>query len=758
MEGKQHEQPRSRPSARARSAVRPADFALTPSLAARWQVLRDIWFRHLGAAFALETERRTWFNWLPVAFGLGIAAYFAADREPLWWGPAAALVLFGTAAFAIGRPVARTVLIALCAAIAGMAAGQWRTERVLAPSLDRISIAKLSGHVESVELRTGDMRLVMLVTAFGTLDAAQLPHRVRITLRQGTVRAGEHITLTARLMPPPEPARPGGYDFARDAFFRGIGAVGSGLGTIERTPPPWPAPVGVRVNAAIDEARNAMTERIARLIGGQAGAVAAALVTGKRGLISEETNDILRGAGIYHIVSISGLHMVLAAGSIFWLARALLALVPMLALGWPLKKIAALLAMLGASGYCIFSGSEVATERSLIMTLIMLGAVLVDRPALSMRNLAFAALAVLALEPDAMLGPSFQMSFGAVAALVAYAEWHRHRARPDGVEPGLVARLVRTVKLGLAGMFITSLLAGVATAPFGAFHFQTYNPFGVLGNMLALPFVSLVVMPAAVIGALLYPLGLDALAWWIMGLATEPVLHVSALVAGLGGSTQVVPAFGLTALSCLGVALLTITLLTTWLRWLGAIPLLAGLALGVQPVRPDIYIDREGNGVAARASHGNLAVMGRPGAFVLAQWLKADGDSRPPDHAGLPAGATCDASGCVMRMAHGHSVAWSRSPASISEDCQRASLVVTPLRWDGACKALMVDRRTLDRYGSMSISVTAAGLQARTSRNPDAPRPWSRRESQRPEPPTAPTRAIMSEETAPDPTLDLRVQ
>ncbi|MCX7329424.1 MAG: ComEC/Rec2 family competence protein [Hyphomicrobiales bacterium] len=334
----------------------------------------------------------------------------------------------------------------------------------------------------------------------------------------------------------------------------------------------------------------------------------AALVTGKCGLISEETNEILRGAGIYHIVSISGLHMVLAAGSIFWLARALLALVPMLALGWLLKKIAALLAMFGASGYCIFSGSEVATEGLLIMILIMLGGVLVDRPALSMHDLTFAALVVLAPEPDAMLGPSFQMSFGAVAALVAYAEWHRHRARPDGVEPGLLARLVRAVKLGLAGMFITSLLTGITTAPFSAFQFQTYNPFGILGNMRALPFVSLVVMPAAVIGALLYPLGRDALAWRVMGLPTELVLRVSAMVAGLGGSTQVVPAFGLPALACLCAAQLTITLLTTWLRWLGAIPLLAGLALAAQPARPDIYIDREANGVAARASHGNLAV------------------------------------------------------------------------------------------------------------------------------------------------------
>jgi competence protein ComEC len=497
-----------------------------------------------------------------------------------------------------------------------------------------------------------------------------------------------------------------------------------------------------------------MTERIARLIRGQAGAVAAALVTGKRGLISEETNDILRGAGIYHIVSISGLHMVLAAGSIFWLARALLALVPMLALGWPLKKIAAFLAMLGASGYCIFSGSEVATERSLIMTLIMLGAVLVDRPALSRRNLAFAALVVLASEPDAMQGPSFQMSFGAVAALVAYAEWYRHRTRPDGVEPGLVAHLVRTVKLGLGGMFITSLLAGIATAPFGAFHFQTYNPFGVLGNMLALPFVSLIVMPAAMIGALLYPLGLDALAWWIMGLATEQALRVSALVAGLGGSTQVVPAFGLTAVACLGAALLTMTLLTTWLRWLGAIPLLPGLALAALPARPDIYIDREGNGIAARASRGNLAVLGRPGAFVLAQWLKADGDYRPSDHAGLPSGTTLR---CVW-LRHTDGTWPQRRAVPLTGQHQRGLPSCQPC---GHAAAL--GRRVQGPDGQPAHTrllwrdVDQRHGRGPSGQNPNAPRPWSRRDSQRPEPPTAPTRDAISEESAPDPTLDLRV-
>ena len=208
----------------------------------------------------------------------------------------------------------------------------------------------------------------------------------------------------------PEAARPGGYDFARDAYFNRIGAVGSLTGKVEIRAPPSAPPYDLALNAAIDRARNALTRRIADVIGGQAGAVAAALVTGKRGLIDDDTNQILRGAGIYHIVSISGLHMVLAAGTFFWLARALLALSSFAALHWPCKKIAAVVAMIGATAYCVFSGSEVATERSLIMILVMLGAILIDRPALSLRNLALSALIVLAREPETILGPSFQMS------------------------------------------------------------------------------------------------------------------------------------------------------------------------------------------------------------------------------------------------------------------------------------------------------------------------------------------------------------
>lgn len=218
----------------------------------------------------------------------------------------------------------------MTAVFAGFAAGVVRQRAVDAPALDRLRIAKVSGFVETLDERDEGARMVLKVHEIAGLAAEGGPQRVRLTLRDlGGLKPGDFVAATARLLPPPEPARPGGYDFARDAYFRGIGAVGSIVGKVERPPPPQPPPVGLRVAASVDAARNALTRRIAEAIGGPAGAVAAALVTGKRGLIDEDTNDALRAAGIYHIVSISGLHMVLAAGTFFWITRAALALIPL---------------------------------------------------------------------------------------------------------------------------------------------------------------------------------------------------------------------------------------------------------------------------------------------------------------------------------------------------------------------------------------------------------------------------------------------
>jgi competence protein ComEC len=698
-------------------------------LKARLQTASTALGEELSRSVALEIERRRLFNWLPVFMGIGVLLYFAADREPSIWAPSAASLCCVMLACAVRqKPAAFAAAAALCAVFVGFSASVLRTMTVIGPVLDRTRVGQLSGFVESVEKRSNGSRIVVILTGFSDLAPEARPLRARVTLASGSVTAGDHVTALARLLPPPEPARPGGYDFARDAFFRGVGAVGSIPGSISLSAAPVPQPSGLAISVAIDKARNALTERIARQIGGQAGAVAAALVTGKRGLISEETNDILRAAGLYHVVSISGLHMVLAAGTIFWLVRALLALSMTIALLWPVKKIAAVGAMIGATAYCIFSGSDVATERSLIMTLVMLGAILVDRPALSMRNLAIAAVLVLLREPETLLGPSFQMSFGAVAALIAFSERWEARKKADPPPFGLLGRGLRTFQLAALGTLVTTLLATAATAPFGVYHFQTLNPYGLIGNSLALPFISLVVMPAAVLGVLAYPFGLDGLAWAAMGWATVPFMAVARWVAGIERSTVVVPAFGAVAVVMLALALYWVTLWTTRLRWLAALPLCAGLFLATSPRRADIYIDRDGAGAVIRAADGKLAITGKPSRFVLAQWLAADGDGRKSDDPTLKSAASCDPAGCIIRLADGRQASFvSANRAAIAEDCRRADLVITPMAWRAPCKAELIDRRALDRLGTISVIARPEGWTISGVRGTDIDRPWLRK-------------------------------
>jgi len=657
----------------------------------------------IGGELTREVAQRRLFPWIAVAFGLGILLFFQAE-EPSLAAPLAGGILSMTAAWLCRRSFAAlALLIGLTAVFMGFLAGAVRIRAVDAPVLARTTIASVSGFIETVEERGQGRRLLLRVQRIEGIPADATPRYVRVTTRAGDHLApGQFVNAKARLLPPPQPAWPGGYDFGRDARFREIGAVGSLLGTAKALDPPEGRPWLLAAAARIDAARNALTERIASAIGGSAGGVGAALVTGKRGLIGEPTNDVLRAAGIYHTVSISGLHMVLAAGTFFWLIRACLALFSAAALLWPVKKIAALAAMVGASAYCVFTGADVATERSLVMTLVMFGAVLADRPALSIRNLSVAALLVLVREPEALLGPSFQMSFGAVAALTAVAPLLSRISASDKPATPLGPALRWMARQGI-GLFATTLVASLATAPFAAYHFQTVNPYGLIGNALALPLVSVVVMPAALLGVLAYPFGLDRPVWQVMGFAVNRVLDVSAWVGGIDGASLTVPALGLGALALMSAALLLLTLPASSLRWLALLPMGAGLAVAT-PNRYDVFIDREGAGAAIRHAGGMLTLVGRPSDFVTEQWLRADGDGRRAGDDSLRREAHCDRGGCVVEGADRHSVAFVQDIAALEEDCRRATVILTKLKAPPRCDAgLVIDREALAARGATTL-------------------------------------------------------
>ena len=684
----------------------------------------------LSRAVETEIAHRTGFLWLPVAFGLGILAYFSASQEPsLWAGPVAMLMFMGFVRISSG--FMRAMCLAMLFVAAGFSASAVRTQMVSSPMLERQGIFEIKGFVETIDPSATRHRLLLRPTGIDGVKPEALPFRVRIGAPGApTVLPGAFISVQAKLAPPSEAAMPGGYDFRRNAFFQSTGGVGYTLGKIKTEAAPSAPPWDLRFNAAIDYWRNALTTRISQVIGGEAGALAAALITGKRGLIAETTNDNLRASGLYHIVSISGLHMVLAAGIMFWSLRAVLAAIPVVALSHPIKKYAAAGGMVGATLYCIFSGSEVATERSLIMVLVMLGAILFDRPALAMRNLAISALLVLAREPESLLGPSFQMSFAAVAGLIAanqiWRDWTKSRAR---TERGVAARGLARLALTFGAIVATTVVASIATAPFSAFHFHRLNPLGLIGNSMAIPLVELVVMPAAVIGTILVPFGLDWVVWIMMGEGVRGVLFVAEKVAALDNAVVTAPRAPGYVFALMVLALLVLVGFRTGLRWFCLPVLLVWFALLRAAPLPDLMVDPAGKMALVRGEGGiyRLLSIDTPSNFTLSQWLPSLGDSRSARDSTLKAGVRCDKTGCAIRMHDGRMVALSARSEALRDDCQRADIVITPHSATNACLLTrrVIDRRHLERYGSTRvITRNAQDWSIDTTLNPDHKRPW----------------------------------
>jgi competence protein ComEC len=428
----------------------------------------------------LEAEQERWFLWLPVLFGAGIALYFALPAEP----PTLVALMPAVAALALHLAGPRTALgglvtAALLAVTLGVAAAKLRTELVRAPVFrsqlqGHARALDVYGHVELVEPRAGKgQRLTIRITALEKHEAHAWPARLRIVTRaeNAALKPGDGVRLRATLNPPPGPSLPGDYDFARAAWFLGLGAVGSADTPAEIVADAPAPPPALRLAAAVARVRQAIGARILAALPGETGAIANALITGERGGISEATNQAFRDSGLFHILSISGLHMVIMAGAVFLSIRLALAAIPAIALRFPIKKWAAAGAMLGAFGYLLISGAAFATVRSYIMISIMFLAVLLDRPAIALRNVALAALAILVLWPESLLDAGFQMSFAAVVALVSAYEWLRQRSvTGDG---GARRGWLGTVLLFLGGILTTTLVASFAVAPFGIYHFHS---------------------------------------------------------------------------------------------------------------------------------------------------------------------------------------------------------------------------------------------------------------------------------------------
>ncbi len=603
--------------------------------------------------------------WLPVALGTGAATYFALDFEPAaaaGWAALMGAVMTAAVSVAGWRRAALGLLAAL---LLGFGLAKLRETAAATPVLGHMVTAHLTGRIASIEPRQTGQRLVLDNVRSGAFAGTPL-RRIRLSLRGGAaLRPGDWLSLTARLDSPPAPVSPGANDIGRALYFQSVGAVGFVYGRARVIlPAERSAPT---LSQQVETLRGAMTRRIQAVLPGSTGGIAAALITGTRGGIAGEDEAALRDAGLAHVLAIAGLHMVLVGGGVFWLVRAVLAAMPAIALNYPIKKWAAGVALSASGFYLAISGAAPSAVRAFVMFAMLMIAVLLDRPALSMHSMALAATILLLARPEAIAEPGFQMSFAAVVALVAVAEWEQRR---QNREPrGALYRYGR-------GIAVTSLVGSLATLPFALFHFGRATHYAVLGNLIAMPVMGFWVMPAAALAVALMPFGLDAPVLHLMGQGIVVMLAMGRWVSGLPGAVSLAPAMPLSALVAISLGGLWLAIWRGNVRWAGLAPLLLGAALAFLAPAPQMLVAPDARTIAIRGDDGLLHFVRKPAdKFIAREWLRRDGDGRDLSGAvGMP-GLRCDGAGCALKK--GVMIAASLWPESLAEDCRRAQVLVS---------------------------------------------------------------------------------
>ena len=700
--------------------------------------LRDF----IGHELAREKARGSGFNFLPVAMAGGIALFYSAPGEPSILMLAATTVVFALAAGLAGIHLAagRGVVIAMLCTGAMASLGMWLSavelERRAMPVPRADITAQMRGIVLATDLnRSGSPRYLIRPLAIEGLRTTELPDRIRVSGNRSSPAnaTGSALSGLVRLRPLPAPYYPGGYDFAYHGWLEGLGLTGFFMGkTVSNAPPSVEPDWWTHFMIFQNRIREKIAGRIRSGLEGQPGHVAVALVTGDRSGLSEQTQESLRRSGLAHILAISGLHMALVTLTVIWLVRQSLVFIPGLAERHAIKKWAVGAGFAAATLYLFLAGAGVATQRAWIMLSVMMLAALLDRQAITMRSVAIAALIVLAIAPSSLFQPGFQMSFAAVSALVAayrqWTDWQADRARRaehHWQAPGIGRKVIGY----FAGLTATSLIAGLATALFAAWHFHRIVPLGIAANLLAMPVVSLAVMPLCLLAMLLMPYGFETLALKPLGQAIEAVLGISDMVIGHhpGLETGLLPP----QLPLLGALALVLACgLRSRLRLIAVLPMavIAAITGAGQSATgmPDLLIAQNGSAIAVRQQAAEntgsyekaaLAIVNpEANRFATEIWRRAY----------LPnvrfsefwAEEPCGKDICRFRAAQ-MKVSLVYDPELLAAECNRADILLAPRLWFVRCKqrkpALIVTRSDLEQAGSHAIFIEGNSMRTVTT-------------------------------------------
>lgn len=649
----------------------------------------------IGAlAATLDGQRGRLFYWSPVCLALGIGLYFALRLEPGRWAylGAGAACGIGLLAVRLVSPHLRPIMLAPLLLLCGFLIAGARAHLVTDPVLTFRYYGPVEGRVVKIDRSASDaLRLTLDHVRLRDMAPHRTPARVRVSLHGDqshlTPGPGMHIAMTAHLSPPPGPTEPGGFDFQRMAWFDRLGAVG-----YTRVPALRFAPDDTGAALTMHRLRTRLSAALQTRISGQPGAFAAAILTGDRSGIAPETAEHLRGANLSHLLAISGLHMGLLTGVVFFTLRLALAMIPGIALRAPLKKIAAVGALLFGFGYLAMSGWNVATERAFVMVSVMLAAVLLDRQAISLRAVALAALIILCSRPEVLPEPGFQMSFAATTALVAVFSILRRLRLMERWPPALRAA---------ATVVLSSAIAGIATAPVAAAHFNRISDFGLIANVAAVPVMGSLVMPAAVVALILAPLGLAAVPLAVMDWGIRWILFIAETVSSWEGAVSRIIAPPPQTLPMIALGGLFLILWRGRAQLWGAVPMLLGFVLWAMAERPALLISDDGGLVGRMGQEGRVLSKPKGAGFAARSWLENDGDI--PDQKRAAGRAPVDLSIEDLSIIHVIGRGWQDRAA---EACLTHDIVILNKKLENRAKGgcLMFDLSKLRQTGALAIS------------------------------------------------------
>ncbi len=679
----------------------------------------------------LSAERARFPLWIPVWLGTGMGIYFALFEEP------PLVALFAPCIIAIAAVIAlrhhfllRSFAMVLLLIFAGALIAGIRTQMVSTPIIyGELFFRNVEGRIDDMEVKEKGRKLILADPVIADFPASRNPKRLSVTLKKDdpSLRIGDKVRLKAMLFAPPTAAMPGGFDFTRVLFFKGLGAVGFSPSEPELIEKGAPR----HFEEALNTLRLSLAERMTHHMSPENAPVAAAIMVGEQAAVSEEVSEAMRDSGIYHVLSISGLHMTLAAGLLFFMVRFLFALWPPLALRLPVKKLSAMIGLLGAFAYLLLAGYPVPAVRSFVMVACVMIAVMFDRRGISLYSLAWAAVIVLLWQPESIFSASFHLSFAATLAILTLYE--RYSPTMFTMNAGITKKIF----IYFFGLMATSLVATLVTTPLVITHFNRFTIWGVAANMLMMPLASFWIMPAAVASFLAMPFGLEhwPLVWLDYGIGF--MIAGAKLFASLPLSATFIPSltFGGIVIASYGVLWLCIWQ-KRW-RWLGGIPVLIGMSTIMLHQPYDMLINDDGTKIALRLPDDRwMFIRGKDTSFDGSVWMRAHGKKEGMTRrqaVKLGIGPECDRQRCIIESRGKRIIvglAWKRAEGICEE---KADILISDAylyKQDCSHIPLVMDKRFLSTNGAIGIRFMGGEVVMDTADSYRGNRPWvSRRDS-----------------------------